>query len=138
VTFDDAVPFVSDDKDTRNNHGLMANSNESGRTSKFRMQDLPTEIARVVEKLQPGEISDAFQMVNSKGKTVCAIVKLKSRVDGHRAEITEDYQAMKEVVVAKRREQVLHNWVVDKIKNTYVRIGDKYKDCEFEYQGWIR
>jgi peptidyl-prolyl cis-trans isomerase SurA len=45
---------------------------------------------------------------------------------------------MKDVVVGKMREEKLHKWVVDKIKATYVRINDNYRDCEFEYQGWIR
>ena len=59
VSFDDAATLVSDDKDTRSNHGLMANGDDMSmvRTSKFRMQDLPTEVARQVEDLQPGEIS---------------------------------------------------------------------------------
>ena len=108
------------------------------RTSRFRMQDLPTEIARVVDTMKVDSVSRAFQMVNQKGKTVCAIVKLKSRVPGHRATITEDYQVMKDVVVAKRRQKMLHDWVENKIKSTYVRMKDEYKNCNFEYQGWIK
>lgn len=137
-TFDDGASVISDDKDTRNNKGLMANVTESARTSKFRMQDLPSEVARVVDTLKVGEVSAPFEMINSRGKTTCAIVKLKNRVDGHKATITEDFQTMKEVVEAKRREEKLHEWVVNKIKTTYVRINDRYKDCNFEYQGWIR
>lgn len=137
-TFEEAASFISDDKDTKNNHGLMANTSESGRTSKFRMQDLPTEIARVVDTLQVGQVSNAFQMINAKGKTVTAIVKLKSRVEGHRATITEDFQTMKDVVLSKRRADFLKEWVKNKLKDTYVRIGDRYKDCEFEYEGWIK
>lgn len=137
-TFEDATVFLSDDKDTRNNHGLMANMTESGRTSKFQMQDLPQDVARVVDTMKVGEISKAFQMVNERGKTVCAIVKLKSRVEGHKATVTEDFQVMKDVVLNKLREEKLHKWVVDKIKATYIRIGDEYRDCDFEYEGWIR
>jgi peptidyl-prolyl cis-trans isomerase SurA len=139
-TFEEAATYVSDDKDTRNNHGLMAFSNQETqtRTSKFRMQDLPSEIARVVDTLQVGQVSDAFQMVNSKGKTVCAIVKLKSRVEGHRATITEDFQTMKNVVVNQRKEAFLKDWVKKKLKTTYVRMNDRYRDCEFEYEGWVK
>lgn len=137
-TFDDGASVISDDKDTRNNKGLMANVTETARTSKFRMQDLPSEVARVVDTLKVDEVSAPFEMINSRGKTTCAIVKLKNRVDGHKATITEDFQTMKEVVEAKRREEKLHEWVVNKIKTTYVRINDRYKDCNFEYQGWIR
>ncbi len=137
-TFDEAASYISDDKDTKNNHGLMANFSESGRTSRFRMQDLPTEVARAVEGMQVGDISKPFQMVNDKGKTVCAIVKLKSRVEGHRATITEDFQVMKDVVLAKRKEEFLKSWVKDKLKNTYVRMNDRYRGCKFEYEGWIK
>lgn len=138
-TFDDAT-YVSDDKDTRMNRGLMAFYNrETGeRTSRFRMQDLPTEIAREVEKLQVGEISAPFQMVNDKGKNVCAIIKLKARTESHRATIAEDFQILKGIVLNKRRDQVIHDWVVNKIKNTYVRMNERYRDCDFEYEGWVK
>ena len=108
------------------------------RTSKFRMQDLPTEVARAVEKLKVGEVSEAFEMINNKGKTVAAIIKLKSRVESHRATITEDFQTMKDVVLEKRRNDVLNTWIADKLKNTYVRMGDRYKDCDFQYKGWVK
>lgn len=137
-TFEEGATVISDDKDTRNNHGLMSNIMGSARTSKFRMQDLPPEVAKVVDTMKVGEISAPFSMINDRGKTVCAIVKLKNRVDGHKATITEDFQVMKDLVLGKRREEKLHEWVVDKIKTTYVRINDRYKDCKFEYQGWIK
>jgi len=137
-TFDDAATYVSDDKDTKSNHGLMVNATEYQRTSRFRMQDLPTEVAREVEKLQVGDISAPFEMVNSRGKTVCAIIKLKSRTDSHRATITEDFQTMKDVVLGKRRDQMLNDWVAEKLRNTYVRMNDNYKDCNFQYRGWVK
>ncbi len=138
-TFEDAVEALSDDKDTRNNRGLMVNTAQAEtRTSKFAMKDLPTEVARVVDTMKVGGVSAPFTMVNSKGKTTCALVKLVSRVEGHRATITEDFQVMKDVVLAKEREKTLHEWVVNKIKQTYVRMNDRYKSCKFEYQGWIK
>ncbi len=137
-SFEEAASVLSDDKDTRNNHGLMSYNSQEGRTSKFQMRDLPTEVARVVEDMKVGEVSKAFQMINEKGKTVCAIVKLKSRIDGHRATITEDFQTMKNVVLARERDKFLHNWVVNKIKTIYVKMNDRYKNCDFEYEGWIK
>ena len=137
-TFEEGASVISDDKDTRMNRGLMANRTENGQTSRFQLQDLPPEIAKVVDTLQVGQISKSFQMVNTNGKTICVIAKLKSKTEGHKATITEDFQVMKEVVLNKRREQVLHDWVVNKIKSTYVRVNDRYKNCDFEYEGWIK
>jgi peptidyl-prolyl cis-trans isomerase SurA len=137
-SFEDGATVISDDKDTKNNRGLMANVTEEGRTSRFQMKELPTEVARAIENLKVGEISDPFTMTNSRGKTVCAIVRLKARNEGHRATITEDFQLMSHIVLEKEQAKVLKKWVQDKIKNTYVRIDDRYKGCDFEYEGWIK
>ena len=137
-SFEDAVAIYSDDKDTRNNNGLMVNVTQEGRTSRFKMADLPQEVAKVVDGLQVGEVSKPFEMRNERGKTVCAIVKLKSRTEGHKATITEDFQILKNLVLDKRREDKLHEWVVNRIKSTYVRINERYRDCQFEYEGWVR
>lgn len=137
-TFEAAATLLSDDKDTRSNNGLMVNATEGSRTSRFRMDDLPAEVAQKVEGMQVGEISNAFQMTNSKGKTVCAVVKLKSRTDAHRATIMGDFQTMQDIVLAKRREIIIHDWVVNKIKEIYVRMNPRYAGCDFEYEGWIK
>ena len=137
-TFEQAVAFISDDKDTKNNQGLMSNSTADGMTSRFKMKELPSEVARVVDTMKVGELSASFQMINNKGKTVVAIVRLKSRTEGHKATISEDFQVMKDVVLNKEREKTINAWVADKIKHTYVRMSDRYKNCNFQYQGWVK
>ena len=139
-SFEEAAPLLSDDKDTRNSKGLMStNQMQTGHTSsKFRLQDLPPEIAKVVDTMQVGQISKAFRMINQRGKTVCVIAKLKNRIDGHKATVTEDFQVLKDVVLAKRREECIHQWVVNKIKSVYTRLNSDYDGCQFEYEGWIK
>ena len=139
-TFDEAATYISDDKDTRSNNGLMANMGNDGRmTSKFQMRNLPSEIAKVVDTLKVGQISAPFEMVSEKnGKKMCAVIKLKNRVETHRATITEDFQAMKDIVLDKRRQEFIKEWVQKKIKTTYVRINDRYKNCDYQYQGWVK
>ncbi|SHI94503.1 periplasmic chaperone for outer membrane proteins SurA [Bacteroides stercorirosoris] len=136
-TFEEAASVLSQDKDTRNNHGLLPNPQTN--TSKFEMQELPPEIAKVVDKMKVGEISEAFTMIPQKtGKEECVIVKLKSRINGHKATISEDYQNLKEIVLDKRRDEVLDKWIREKQKHTYVRINDNWKNCAFKYPGWIK
>ena len=137
-TFDEATMIISDDKETKNNHGLMTNVQGQARTSRFAMRELPSEIARKVENMKVGEVSEPFSMIDGRGKLVVVIVKLKSRIDEHRATITEDLQAMKDIVALKKRQDIIHNWIVKKVKDTYVRMSPEYRDCDFEYEGWIR
>ena len=136
-TFEEAASVLSQDKDTRNNHGLLPNPQTN--TSKFEMQELPPEIAKVVDKMKVGEISEAFTMIPQKtGKEECVIVKLKSRINGHKATISEDYQNLKEIVLEKRRDEMLDKWIREKQKHTYVRINENWKNCTFKYPGWIK
>ena len=136
-SFEDAASILSHDKDTRNNHGLLPNPNNN--TSKFEMQELPPEIAKVVDQMKVGEISEAFTMIPQKtGKEECVIVKLKSRTNGHKATISEDYQSLKAIVLEKRRDEVLDKWIREKQKHTYVRINENWRICTFKYPGWIK
>ena len=137
-TFEEGASLLSDDKDTRNNNGLLANSNTT--TSKFEMQDLPSEIAKVVDGMQIGEISKVCTMISPKtGREQCVIVKLKSRINGHKATVAEDYQNLKDMVLMQRQNEVLDKWIREKQKHTYVRINSKWNNgCEFKYPNWIK
>lgn len=139
-TFDAAALALSDDKDTRNNHGLMANVDQQNGTvsSRFEMQDLPADVAKVVDTLSVGQISRAFRMTNDKGQEVCAVVMLKNRIEGHPANMTEDFQTLRDVVVNKRKEEKIEQWIKDKIKTTYVRISPDWRNCKFHYDGWVK
>lgn len=139
-TFDAAALALSDDKDTRNNHGLMANVDQQNGTvsSRFEMQDLPADVAKVVDTLSVGQISRAFRMTNDKGQEVCAVVMLKNRIEGHPANMTEDFQTLRDVVVNKRKEEKIEQWIKDKIKTTYVHISPDWRNCNFHYKGWVK
>lgn len=140
-TFEDAALYLSADKDTRNNKGLMVNQSEQsnyGGTSRFIMQDLPQDVGVVVEKLSVGEISKPFVMKDYKGKHTVAIVRLKNRVDAHRANLSDDYQIMKMIVEGRKKNEVIKKWVEDKIKSTYIRVNDDWKNCDFQFSGWIK
>ena len=134
--FEQAALYISDDKDTRLNNGLMPNPYDN--TSKFQMQQLPQEIAKVVDGLNVGEISDPFTMLDDNGKEVCAIVKLKTKIEGHKATISEDYQRLKDLVTAKMGEEKLKEWIKEKLKTTYVRIDPEWRNCDFKYEGWVK
>jgi peptidyl-prolyl cis-trans isomerase SurA len=140
-SFEDAVSVLSSDKDTRNNKGLMVNksgnSSNSG-TPRFEMKELPPEVAKEVDVMSVGEISKPFVMLNEKDKQVVAVIKLKQRIEGHRANVSDDYQALKAIVETNKRNEILKKWLENKIKNTYVWIHNDWKNCDFNYSGWVK
>lgn len=136
-TFEEATRFISQDKDTRFSRGQMMNQ-ETGNT-KFEMSQLPAEVAKVVANMQPGDISDAFTMMDPKrNREIVAVVKLTNRIDAHKANLSDDFQTIKGMYEANAQEKILKDWLKKKIKTTYVKIEDGWADCQFENEGWIR
>ena len=137
ITFEEVVPLVSQDKDTRNNRGLMVNP-QTG-TSRFEMSELPQEVAKAINDMQVGEISKPFVMMDPKlNREVVAMVKLVNRIDGHKANMADDYQTVKNMYENARRAEILEEWIEKKIADTYVRIEDGWRNCDFQHKGWIK
>ena len=135
-TFDEMALFISQDKDSRNNNGNMLN--EKSHSSRFEMADLPAEVGKKVSTMQPGDISEPFVMINPKTRREqVAIVKLVKRIDGHKADLAEDYMIIKEMCEAAEKEKIIHDWVVQKQKSVYVYIEEGWRNCEFKYD-WLR
>ncbi|MFT4221829.1 peptidylprolyl isomerase [Dysgonomonas sp.] len=139
-TFEDATA-ISHDKDTRSNNGLMVNDGRESSnhgTPRFIMEELPVEVAKVVKPMKVGDVSAPFRMIQRNGKEVVAIIKLRSRVEGHVANVSDDFQTLKAIVEDKKQEEVLKKWLQAKIKDTYVRIDKNWQNCDFQYSGWIK
>jgi peptidyl-prolyl cis-trans isomerase SurA len=136
ATFESAVAKFSQDKNTVMNAGLM--TNEVNGSSKFEYQDLPPEVARQIYSMNPGEISAPFIMMDkTKNKEVVAIVKLKSKVPAHKANLTDDYQVIKGLLEQKLGADMLDQWIRKKQQEIYVSIDPDWRGCDFQYPGWI-
>ncbi len=137
LSFETAVGLVSQDKDTRMSRGVMVNS-QSG-TTRFEMSQLPQEISKAVAELQPGEISKPFIMRDPKrDREIVAMVKLTARHEAHVANLADDYQTIKDMYETKASKDIIDKWLAKKIADTYVRIEDGWRGCEFMHKGWIK
>lgn len=135
VPFEEAARWVSQDKDTKNNNGVMMNMKTG--SSRFEMQDLPPEVARRIELMQPGDISEAFIMKDQrKNRDVIAIVKLTERIPGHKATLSDDFNMIKQMYERSAKQKIINEWVEKKIGETYTRISEGWDGCEFQYKGW--
>ena len=135
-TFDQMALYISQDKDSRNNNGHMLN--EKTHSSQFEMADLPAEVGKKVYTMQPGDISEPFVMLNPKTRREqVAIVRLVKRIDGHKADLAEDFMIIKEMCEANEKEKIIHDWVAKKQKSVYVYIEEGWRNCEFEYD-WLK
>ena len=136
LQFEQAVIRFSQDKNTVMNAGLMINPNTG--SSRFEYQDLAPEIAKQIYSLNEGDISQPFVMMDqTKNREVCAIVRVKKKTDVHRANLTDDFQAIKAMLEQQMSTELLHNWILKKQKTTFIQIDPEWQGCDFEYPGWI-
>ena len=137
MTFEQGVMYFSTDKNSAMNAGLMLNQNTG--TSKFEYQELPQEVAKVVYGMNVSEISKPFVMIDpASNKEVVAVVKVKSKVETHKANLLDDYQMLKNYYENMKKEQFLSDWIAKKQKETYISIDPAWQNCKFEYPGWIK
>lgn len=136
MPFELAVAQFSEDKNTMMSGGTMTNMNTGA--SKFEYQDLPPEIAKQIYVLKEGEVSQPFAMVDrTKNKEICAIVRLKSKRDAHKANLVDDFQVIRDMYAQKLSGELIDKWIRDKQQEIYVSIDPSWRGCDFQYPGWV-
>lgn len=136
MPFEVAVARFSEDKNTAMSGGLMTNPNTGA--SKFEYQDLPPEIARQIYSMNEGDVSQPFMMMNkTKNKEVCAIVRLKTKRDAHKANLVDDFQVIRSMLMQKQQAQIIDEWIRAKQKEIYVQIDPAWSGCDFQYPNWV-
>lgn len=135
IKFDEAAFYYSDDKDTKNNGGLIVNPNNA--SSKFSKEGLPPSIAKAVNKLKVGEISEAF-LDSQRGQETYKIIKIKSQTQPHKANLSDDWSQFENMLKQQKRQAILNKWISEKQSSTYISIDDSYKNTKFRFKNWIK
>jgi peptidyl-prolyl cis-trans isomerase SurA len=127
-TFEEAVLKFSEDP-SKNNNGLLINPMTN--SSIFEVDQLDPRVFFVIDKLEVGEMSAPVQFVTSDGKDAFRILKLKDRTEPHQVNMKQDYDKIQNWALEQKKQKTLKKWVDNKVKTTYLRINDAYKDCGF-------
>ena len=137
LLFEHAVARYSQDKSTVMSGGLMTNPNTGA--VKFEYQELPPELARQIYSMNEGDISVPFTMMDrTKNKEVCAIVRLKTKRDAHKANLADDFEVIRQLLVQKLKTETINEWIRNKQKDIYVHIDPSWRGCDFQYPGWVK
>jgi peptidyl-prolyl cis-trans isomerase SurA len=135
ISFEDAARLYSQDEKTNKNGGLMMHPRNG--TSKFAVDDIfPTNYYNI-KNLKDGEYTRAFESYDNMGSTVYVILKVKSKVEPHVANIETDYQVIQDMALDKKYREAYDKWIAEKSQSTYIRISGDYRKCPFEYDGWL-
>lgn len=137
ISFEDAVRKYSDDEDTRQNAGLMINpATASTRFDNETLAQIDKNLIATLNSMEPGDISKPMQFATADGKPGYRIMKLKNRIDPHRANLKDDYQRISMMANQEKKKDVMRDWIRKRSKITYIKIDPEYQ-CKFENQWTI-
>jgi len=135
LTFEQAAVKYSDDEETKNQNGNIVNP-ASGQT-KFEMGQLDPQIFLTIDTMKVGEFSKPAFMQTRDGKKAYRLIKLKSRSEAHRANLTDDYQIIQEAARSQVSGAAIQEWIDNKISVTYIKMDESFESCPFEYK-WVK
>ncbi|WP_282037114.1 peptidylprolyl isomerase [Saccharicrinis aurantiacus] len=137
MSFDEAALRFSMDKETRNNSGLMVNMRTQ--SSSFELSAIQDpSLAKQLQRLKEGEVSEPFKIKDEKAKDVYVIIKQKEKIEPHRANLKDDYQLVQNIMTEKRRSDAIDDWVRQKQLETYITINEDWAGCSFDFKNWIK
>ena len=102
-------------------------------TTWYEMEQLEPQVSFVINKLEVGQVSTPVPTQTEEGEEAFRLVKLKARVEPHRANLVDDYSLLTNMTLEYKKEQKLIEWVNSHVENAYIMIIDDYKSCEFDY-----
>jgi len=129
ASFADVVKKYSEDKETKNNGGLLLNPYTGESTFDLTRMD-PALYGRINE-LEKGEISDVFYDETRGGEKMYKVILMKNRTNTHTASLVDDYVKVQELALIKKKEEVIEKWSKEKIEETYIKLSEGYKKCTF-------
>lgn len=130
ITFEDAVAKYSEDKETKNNKGLILNPQTND--TRFNLTRMDPTLYGRVSNLEGGEITEPYYDEIRGGEKMHKIILLKSKEEAHTASFTKDYEKIQQLTLQKKQEETIDKWSKDKIQDTYIKINKDFKKCEFK------
>jgi len=133
LKFDVAARKFSTDKSFVNNGEMI---NPSTLNTKFTENDLDPTMIAILDKLKVGEVSRPIPMDTEDKRKAYQIIMLKSKSKPHVATLNTDYDMFQNMGLMTMKNEALDKWAKEKIKTTYIKVNDKYKECDF-YKKWF-
>ncbi len=129
ITFVDAARKYSDNAN-KIEGGIVTHPSSGG--TRFTKEELKQLYPNMnFTQMDAGEISNALPMKTDDNKDAYRIVTVLRRHTEHKANLRDDYDRIFAAALEQAKERKILEWAQKSIKNTYVRIDDDFKACDF-------
>ena len=106
--------------------------NPSTGTSIFSIDQVNPQVYYSIDKMTPGEVYKPVPSQERDGSKGYRIIKLITKTVPHRATFENDYAKVQSAALADKQNSATKIWIEGKLKNTYIKFDDEYKNCNFQ------
>jgi len=135
ISFSDAAKEASDEKETRNDGGLLINPETQD--YKFELTKMDPELYSQIANLKEDEVSIVFQDEDKFNPIKFKILTVSDRYDEHVADFSKDYLKIQKLALQNKQLKEIEKWQNDKIFDTYINISNDFGDCDF-FSNWLK
>ncbi|PCI94002.1 MAG: peptidylprolyl isomerase, partial [Flavobacteriales bacterium] len=135
LTFEELAAKYSDDEQTKKSRGLVVNP-QTG-TSIFDIDQVNPQVYYSIDKMNIGGVSKPVPSQAQDGRKGYRIIKLITKTEPHKATFEADYSKVQNAALADKQNKATKKWTVSKMKNTYIKMDDEYKACQFQ-NSWVK
>ena len=135
ITFSEAAKIYSDEKETKSDGGILVNPVTTDK--RFELTKIDPILYGQVSNLEEGEVSTVLSEQERTGGTFFKIMTVAKKYEEHTADYAKDYIKIKELALNKKQLETVDKWQKDKILDTYIKINEPYRDCEYS-SNWVK
>lgn len=135
LTFAEVALEISDEIETKFEGGKLINPETQD--FNFELTKMDPELYSQIEKLKDGDVSIVLRDEDRLNPVKFKILTVTDRVNEHEANFATDYIKIQGLALQNKKLKEIEKWQNTKIDDTYIKIANEYKDCEF-YSNWLK
>ncbi|MDR1878446.1 MAG: peptidylprolyl isomerase [Bacteroidales bacterium] len=133
LSFDSAALLFSDMPD-KTSGGKIVNPYTAAygfQEAQLVQYDKSKSLLYLVEDMNAGDYTRTIPMITESGNQAYRIVCLKTKRPEHRANLTDDYEKIRNAAFESKKQKTLIQWAKNKIKYTHLKINPDFRSCSF-------
>jgi peptidyl-prolyl cis-trans isomerase SurA len=135
LTFAEVALEISDETETKFEGGKLINPETQD--FNFELTKMDPELYSQIEKLKDGDVSIVLRDEDRLNPVKFKILTVTDRIDEHEANFATDYIKIQALALQNKKLKEIEKWQNTKIGDTYIKIANEYKGCEF-FSNWLK
>jgi peptidyl-prolyl cis-trans isomerase SurA len=139
ISFEEAVKTYSMEGAAVKQRGGLLTDGEG--SLQMPIDQLPQELARLLDKLESGTISEPHLFTTSTGEQAARIIYLKKKIPAHKANLEQDYERVYQLALSTKKHKAVEEWLQVAKKKAIIQFDPTYetsKELQQKYKAEVK